>query len=304
MCPVTRPNANAAAALSEATYSIVVPCYNEEDSISDTVAQLSTALASDMPYDVIVVNDGSSDKSGRILDGLEANHPRLRVIHHERNRGYGAALKTGIRSAHSEFIAITDADGTYPNERLPELVARCRDVDMVVGARVGENVTYSRLRAFPKAFLRYWVSWIANRNVPDINSGMRVFRRETAEKFIGIYPDGFSFTITITLAMLTTYRMVEFVPISYRARVGRSKIRPIRDTLRFTSIILRTGTYFAPLRTFAPAILLLGAASFTSLAFNLYNGDLTEATMLLFLFTMNLGMFSLLADMIDKRTVR
>lgn len=294
----------AVARAADTTFSIVVPCYNEEGSIAGTVMQLSSALVTDLPYEIVVVNDGSDDGSRRILDGLADSSPRLRVIHHDRNQGYGAALKTGIRVSTSEFIAITDADGTYPNERLPELVARCRDIDMVVGARVGSNVTYSKLRAFPKMFLRLWVSWIANRNVPDINSGMRVFRRTTAEKFIGIFPDGFSFTITITLAMLTTFRPVEFVPISYRTRVGRSKIKPIRDTLRFTSIILRTGIYFAPLRAFTPVIAVLGLGALVSLAEDLYTRDLTEATLLLFLFTMNVGMFTLLADMIDKRNAR
>lgn len=297
-------NALTAESPSGVMFTIVLPCFNERGAVADTIAQLRTLLATDLPYEIVAVNDGSSDGSGEILNQLAGCGPRLRVLHHDRNRGYGAALKTGIRGARGRFIAITDADGTYPNERLPELVLRCRDVDMVVGARVGADVAYSRLRALPKAVLRFWVSWIAGRNVPDINSGMRVFRRDAAEPFIGIFPDGFSFTITITLAMLTTYRSVEFVPVGYRRRVGRSKIQPIRDTLRFAGIILRTGIYFAPLRAFAPVILALGTLAAASLARDVFRGDLTEATLLLFLFTMNAGMFTLLADMIDKRMAR
>jgi glycosyltransferase involved in cell wall biosynthesis len=285
--------------------SVVVPCYNEEHSIEDTVKQLTGSFPADESYEILVVNDGSSDATAQVLSDLTGRFPRLRVVTHQRNRGYGAALKTGIRQAAAPLIAIIDADGTYPNERLPELVDRCRTRDMVVGARMGANVTYSQVRAFPKIFLRAWVSWLSGRPVPDINSGMRVFRRDLAEQFLGILPDSFSFTITITLAMLTNYRDVEFVPISYAARVGKSKIKPFRDTMRFLMLILRTGTYFAPLRAFAPIILLLLTASVISLLYDLFViADMTDKTVLLFLFTLNTGMFTLLADMIDKRSAK
>ncbi len=288
----------------ETAFTIVVPCFNEEKAIAETVHELGVALPTKIPYELIVVDDGSTDGTAAILAELGKSVERLRVITHDRNRGYGAALKTGMRLARSQFIAITDADGTYPNERLAELYERCRDIDMVVGARVGDNVNYSKLRAIPKFYLRLWVSWIARTRVPDINSGMRVFRKSVAEQFIGILPDGFSFTITITLSMLTTYRPVEFVPISYQHRVGNSKIKPIRDTLRFAKIILRTGIYFAPMRAFAPAIIFLGVMTLISLVRDLIRLDLSEATLILSLFTVNFGMFALLADMIDKRALR
>jgi len=285
--------------------SVVIPCFNEEASIADTVHELARVMADAPPFELIVVNDGSSDGSAAILNQLADQVPHLRVINHQANRGYGAALKTGIRQASGELIAITDADGTYPNERLPELVEACRDRDMVVGARVGAGVIYSKLRAFPKYFLRKWVSFLAGRNVPDINSGMRVFRKDVAEQFFGILPNSFSFTITITLATLTTFRNVLFIPISYAPRVGTSHIKPIRDTLRFIKLILRTGVYFAPMRAFFPifaALFVLGTGSFLYDVFVLE--DLTEKTLMLYLFTLNVGMFILLADMIDKRSVR
>ena len=301
-----RPESGAGETLPAPQFSIIVPCFNEEDAVEETVRELGLALATDVPYELIAVNDGSTDRTKEILLRLKAEVPRLRVIEHGFNLGYGAALKTGMRQAHSPYIAITDADGTYPNERLGELFERCRDgeFDMVVGARIGENVTYSKLRAFPKYYLKLWVSWIARVRVPDINSGMRVFRKSAAEPFIGILPDGFSFTITITLSMLTTFRPVEFVPINYRRRLGNSKIKPIRDTIRFAKIILRTGIYFAPLRAFAPAILFFGIVSMLSLIWDIFREDLTEATLILFMFTLNFAMFALLADMIDKRSTR
>ena len=281
--------------------TIIVPAYNEEGAIEDTVAQLHP-IAQEAQAELMVVNDGSSDGTAKVLEQLEKSHPRLRVLHHDYNQGYGAALKTGLQAAKTELIAITDADGTYPNDRLLELARACREKDMVVGSRTGPGVVYSRIRAIPKIFLKRWVSWIAGRNVPDINSGLRVFRADVARKFLGIYPDGFSFTITITLAMLTTKRQVQFIPISYSPRVGQSKIKPVRDTLRFLNIILRTGTYFAPIRAFMPAVFVLFLAGIASLGWDVYNNDLTEKTLMLFLFSFNTGMFTLLADMIDKRT--
>ncbi|WP_417463128.1 glycosyltransferase family 2 protein [Kordiimonas sp.] len=286
-----------------AQFSIIIPCYNEENAIEETVIHLREIIPDDMEYDLVVVNDGSTDRSGEILLSMAETIPSLKVVTHDKNRGYGAALKTGIKMATTEYIAITDADGTYPNERLPELVRLCQDQDMVVGARTGADVTYSKLRAFPKFFLRAWVSWISRYPVPDINSGLRVFRRDVTMRYIRILPDSFSFTTTITLAMLTNYHRVHYEPINYKERIGSSKIKPIRDTLRFIMLILRTGTYFAPMRVFAPFAMLLmfmGIGSFLYDMIQLQN--LTDKTVLLFLFSLNMGMFALLADMIDKRT--
>jgi glycosyltransferase involved in cell wall biosynthesis len=283
-------------------FTIIIPCFNEEGAVADTIRSIEATINCGEAYEIIAVDDGSSDRTGEYLDALEQTCPRLRTIHHARNRGYGAALKTGIQHSNSELIVITDADGTYPNERICELVEICADQDMVVGARTAPDVKYSTLRKIPKLFLKRWASWIAGQHIPDINSGLRVFRRETAQRFLGILPNTFSFTTTITLAMLTTYRKVKFIPITYHPRIGRSKIKPIRDTLRFTILILRTGTYFAPVRTFLPFVLVLLLGALTSLGYDVFVlRNLTDKTVLLFLFSFNTGMFVLLADMLDKR---
>jgi len=284
------------------SFTVIIPCYNEQGSIEATLGEIDRALAGSPPHEIIIVDDGSVDGTDAILKELERNHPELRVIRHLSNRGYGAALKSGVRAASGELIAITDADSTYPNERLPELIELCRKRDMVVGARVGQGVTYSKIRALPKYFLKRWVSMLARQPVPDINSGMRVFRKDLAEKFFGILPNGFSFTITITLAAITTFRDVQFVPIAYHRRVGKSHIRPIADTIRFVQIILRTGVYFAPVRAFFPLFAALALVTAGSLAYDIFFLDnLTDKSVTLFLFLINTGLFILLADMIDKR---
>lgn len=282
-------------------FSVIIPCYNEESVIGETAAVLSAALGDEAAYECVFVNDGSTDGTAEKLADVERTYDRFRVVEHERNLGYGAALKTGIRQAKHELIAIIDADGTYPIADLPRLVELMRGHDMVVGARTGKNVTYSKLRALPKYFLKRWVSLIANRKVPDINSGMRVFRKDVAKEFFGILPDGFSFTITITLAMLTNKRPTLFTPIDYHSRVGQSKIKPIKDTLRFITIIGRTGVYFAPLRIFMPVVGILLACGVLSLLYDISIGNLTDKTVLIFVTAMNAAMFAALADMLDKR---
>ncbi len=284
-------------------FSLLIPCYNEEDAIEQTLHHIRDTIPDDATYTIIVIDDGSRDKSPDILESLKSEYDNLSIVTHPINRGYGAALKSGLLQAKTDLVVITDADGTYPNERIPELVKLCEDNDMVVGARIGDDVTYSKIRAIPKIFLRAWASWISRYPIPDINSGLRVFRRDLATQYAGILPDGFSFTTTITLAMLTNFHRVHYEPINYKVRVGKSKIQPIRDTLRFTMLILRTGTYFAPMRVFSPFVLLLLLMAVGSLIYDVVElQNLTDKTVLLFLFTLNMGMFALLADMIDKRS--
>lgn len=291
-----------AAGLAEADspFSLVLPVYNEEDGVATTIGQLHTILAG-CTYEIIAVNDGSCDRTGEIL----ATCPQITVVTHRRNRGYGAALKTGIRHAQYPLIVITDADATYPNETIPHLVRLATRADMVVGARTGANVTYSTLRKIPKFFLIRFAEWISGSEIPDLNSGLRVFRKDIVERFLRILPDTFSFTTTITLAMLTNRYVVQYEPIDYHERVGRSKIKPIRDTLRFVQLILRTGVYFAPLKVFLPlAALFFGGFCATLIQDIVVRQDLTERTLLLLVAATQTAIFALLADMIDKRTSR
>jgi len=288
--------------MTEPQYTVVLPCYNEEKGIRQSIDAIRASLGDPASYALLVVNDGSSDASGRILEEIRADDAHLQVVHHERNQGYGAALKTGVRRTTTELIVITDADGSYPIERIPELVGLAAEADMIVGARTGEDVEYPLIRKIPKLFLRAYASWLTGASIPDMNSGLRVFRKSLVERFINILPDTFSFTTTITMALMRNRYNVQFVPISYKTRVGKSKIKPVRDTLRFMQLILRTGMYFAPLRVLSPVIGLLMLAFLASLSYDIFVlANLTDKTILLLLFGMNTTMFALLADMLDKR---
>ena len=287
--------------------SIVIPCFNESGAIEKTIREILFALQPDWikTTEVVVVNDGSTDGSKETLEQLsmELSDQPLRVIHHSRNLGYGAALKTGIRRSNAELICITDADGTYPNQRIPELLALGEQHDMVVGARTGDDVDYSKIRSIPKLILVPWVSFLCGTNVPDMNSGLRVFHRDIAMNFLNLLPDGFSFTTTITICLLRNRYDVLFTPISYTKRIGKSHIKPIRDTVRFTQLIARTGMYFAPMRLLSPAVALLGVLFIVSGLHDVFIlKNITDKTILFAFSTLNLLMFALLADMIDKRS--
>jgi glycosyltransferase involved in cell wall biosynthesis len=226
-------------------------------------------------------------------------------MRHRQNRGYGAALKTGLRRARGDWILIVDADGSYPLESIPELVKTAAEADMVVGARTAAEVVYPHSRRIAKWFLRLALRWFVGRKVEDMNSGLRIFRKDLALRYWRFFPDGFSFTTTLTLIALVNGYTVRYVPIDYRQRVGKSKIQPVRDTLRFLQLVVRTGFYFEPLRVFLPVIAAVGAATLAAAAWDvLVENNLTDKTVILLVFLLNITLLALLADMIDKRSDR
>jgi glycosyltransferase involved in cell wall biosynthesis len=278
--------------------SVVIPAYNEEGGLAEVVRGLRGRMeASGRPFEIIIVDDGSSDRTLEVARSLGVT-----VIQHGTNRGYGAALKTGIREARGEHILICDGDGTYPPESIPELLRYVDDNDMVVAARTGESVDIPLLRRMAKGFLRRLAIYLSEAHIPDLNSGLRIFRRDAAVHFFPILPSGFSFTTTITLAMLCNEGVVRYVPINYSKRTGRSKIRPLRDTLNFLILIMRTILYFNPLKIFLPVGLCAFAAFLVSLGYDLaILRDLTEKTLIFLFGSMQLLAIGVIADLITKR---
>jgi glycosyltransferase involved in cell wall biosynthesis len=285
--------------------SIVIPAYNEQEGIELVLQQLTDIQRdSDRSIEIVVVDDGSQDQTVAIAE----NYDGVRVLRHTCNRGYGAALKTGVRHSRYDLIVITDADGTYPNERIPELVdAICeRNLDMVVAARVGENVSIPLLRRPAKWMLGKLATYVADTPIPDLNSGLRVFSRAAMMSFFGMLPEGFSFTTTITLAMLTNGYLVDYIPIDYHVRIGNSKIRPVRDTLNFLQLVFRIALYFAPLKIFLPlsgVILLLGLVWAATSAIVL--GRLADASAAVIIMSaVQIGVLGLLAELMNRRLPR
>ena len=290
-------------------FSIIIPCYNEEDSITTVVGMLEKNFKNLNNCEIIIVNDGSTDKTLSILNEKKSSDifQKIKIVSHNKNRGYGASLKTGIRNAKFENIVTYDADCSYPMEKIVEFVntLQSKNLDMVVGSRTGKNVNYSKLRSIPKWFLKKWISWIAKEDVPDINSGLRTFKKKVAEKFLFILPNTFSFSITITLSMLTTGKQVLFEPIDYEQRtMGKSKIKPIRDTLLFLKIIVRTGLIFAPLRVLSPIIYLLFLLLSITLFIDFQNSNISDKSVILIVINTGMIMFATLCELIVKSSIR
>jgi glycosyltransferase involved in cell wall biosynthesis len=282
--------------------TIIIPAYNEQDSIGMVLDHIQEIMAeSSFTYQLLVVDDGSTDRTVEILQSKQCE-----VIEHPDNRGYGAAIKSGIRRARHDVIVITDADGTYPAEEIPNLLKLMSNYDMVVGARTGEEVHIPLARRPAKWFIRTLARYFTHTNIPDLNSGLRAFRKDIAMRFYSVLPNGFSLTTTITLAMLVNGYLVKYIPINYLQRSGRSKIRPIHDTLNFTFLIIRTIVYFAPLRVFLPVsiVLLFLGLLIGFYSFLVIGRFMDVTTVVLVLAALQVAAVGLLADMLDKRIPR
>ncbi len=303
--PEIETTSGAAAGAAGEGVTIVIPAYNEANGAGPVLEELFSALDRlldpAISVEVIVVDDGSTDGTAEVLSTF--SEPRLRIIRHPRNRGYGAALKTGISQAAHPWILITDADGTYPNEHIPEILALRDGHDMVVGSRTGKISQIPLLRRPPKWVLRRLASYLSRTDIPDLNSGLRVMRREDVLEFENILPDQFSFTSTITLAMLSAGHYVKYTPINYLRREGKSKIRPIADTLNFLRLIVRTIMYFDPLRIFIPvaALFILGSVAIGAGSYAMTGVVADVSTVVLFSTGVQVLAVGMLADTMNRR---
>lgn len=278
--------------------SVLIPAFNEEGGVGDVVREVRKALARGrIRHEVLVVDDGSTDGTA-----AKARAAGAKVISMGENRGYGASLKAGMREARYGLIAMLDADRTYPAGELPVLIHLSRGADMVVGARTKSGSAIPLLRRFPKWLLGLWANYLADRRIPDLNSGLRVFRKGIASRYEGLFPNGFSFTTTITLALECHGYIVKYHPIDYAVRVGRSKIRPLQDTVNFFSLVMRIVMYFKPLKIFIPlsGIIVLGGAAW-ALASGLRGQEPSGTSLFLLVAGLQVAALGLLADLLVKR---
>jgi glycosyltransferase involved in cell wall biosynthesis len=282
--------------------SIVVPAYDEEKSVEKTIKELQGVIKQlpEKNFEVIFIDDGSKDKTAERIK----KHSGVVLLQHKTNRGYGAALKTGIAHAKGEWILIMDCDRTYPADRIPDLVKRADEgFDMIVGARTGKIVKVPFFRRPAKLFLRFLVNYLSGKRIPDFNSGFRIFKKSLALRYFSLFPNGFSFTTTITIAAMTNNYEVDFIPTNYYKREGKSNIRPLHDFVNFTTLIFRLIMYFRPLSIFIPVSLLffvVGFAKITVDAVRLNHFGLGGA--LLIIASVQLLFLGMLADMVIKRT--
>lgn len=237
--------------------SIIIPAYNEEKSIAAVINEITSVVINlEIDYEILVINDGSNDSTAE-----EAVLAGARVISHVENIGNGASIKTGIRNARGEKLLMLDADGQHPSNMIPTLLEKAKKYDMVVGARTRRSDTDLH-RDFGNKIYNALASYVTGRKIDDLTSGFRVISAEIARRFVYLLPNTFSYPSTITLAVLRSGSSLTYVPIESKRRIGKSKIRLVKDGIRFLTIILRVATYYSPLRIFIPVSILMFLTGF------------------------------------------
>jgi glycosyltransferase involved in cell wall biosynthesis len=241
--------------------TIVLPCYNEQDHVIDEVDRICKAMdASGQTYELLAVDDKSTDQTLERLREAEPRFPQMKVIAFQHNSGAGTVRRIGTQQALGEIVVWTDADMTYPNERIPELVSILDEdpyVDQVVGARTTEEGSHKLLRVPAKWLIRKIAERLTASEIPDLNSGLRAFRRSVSTPYLRLLPPGFSCVTTITLAFLSNQHPVRYLPIDYYKRAGTSKFHFTKDAYRYILQVLRMVMYFNPLKVLMPPALWL-----------------------------------------------
>ena len=260
---------------SDVGVSVVLPVFNEAGHLQEEIDRIRKSLdESSYSYEIIVVDDGSTDGSGDRLAEIDG----IRLLRFRQNRGAGSARKYGTMAARGTYVVWTDVDMTYPNDEIPELVDQLDGWDQVVGARTSEQGTVRLLRRPAKWFIAKLASYLTKVRIPDLNSGFRAFRRDVALQFLYLLPRGFSCVTTITLAFLTNAYSVKYVPIEYFPRRGDSKFHWLIDTRRYLMQVIRMILMYEPLRVFGPPAFILGLIGGLKLVYDLVDKDFRVGT--------------------------
>ena len=295
-----------AAAATVLDVTVVLPCFNEQDHVVAELERISAALdASGYSYELLVIDDASTDATLAVLEAAQADFPRMRLMPFHRNGGSGTARRIGTQQARGRIVVWTDADMTYPNERIPELVQMLVEdptFDQVVGARTSEEGTHKVLRVPAKWVIRKIAERLVGMTIPDLNSGLRAFRRDVSLPYLRLLPPGFSCVTTLTLSFLHNQHDVRYVPITYAKRAGSSKFHFTKDAYRYLLQVLRMVMYFNPLKVLMPpALMLLGLGALKvvyDVATNPFR--IPSSTVLLLITGLQIAVLALLSDLVVR----
>jgi len=273
---------------------IIMPAYNEADAIGEVLNKL-VPMATEHGWEVIVVDDGSSDDTGKI-----AREHGAKVLTHSYNRGYGASLSTGIKATNADVVVFIDSDGQQDQNDIPRLLEHIGKYDMVAGARTKDS--HIDLHRRPgKKLLKWFADYLAKEKIPDINSGFRAFRRDVLLRYLHLMPEGFSFSTTSTFAMLKGGHQIKWIPIKTTKRIGTSTVKQLKHGPEVMMLMLRLMVLFDPLRVFLPvsSILTFLAVVMTTLNFILYRRAVPASAVFLGISAVVIFMLGLLTDQVS-----
>ncbi|MBI4971385.1 MAG: glycosyltransferase family 2 protein [Candidatus Omnitrophica bacterium] len=275
--------------------TILLPAYNEEEAILKVIDDVERAMSgTSYKYEILVVDDASNDNTVK-----RAEEKRVRVIQRPIRQGSGASRKTGIVNAKGKIIVMLDADGTYTAADIPNLLAYFPDFDQVNGARTSEQGTMKLLRTPAKWLIRQFACYLTGTKIPDLNTGLKAFKKDIMMKYLWVMPNGFSCVTSMTLAFLVNGHRVKYIPTEYHSRIGKSKFHPIRDAANYIKTVIRMVMYFDPLKVFLPLggiLLLLGIIK--SIFSLLDTHSLQESDVIIFMSAIVVFAIGFLADLI------
>ena len=259
----------------ELDVSIILPVFNESGHLEKEIGRIhETMSVSRFSYEIVVVDDGSTDGSGDMLEKIDG----IRLLRFGQNRGSGSGRKYGTLSARGRIVVWTDVDMTYPNHEIPQLLEQMSGFDQVVGARRTEEGTVKLLRRPAKWFIRKLAGYLTGMQIPDLNSGFRAFRRDVALQYLYLLPTGFSCVTTITMTFLSGGYSVKYVPIDYLPREGESKFHWWKDTRRYLLQVVRMVLSYQPLKVFMPPAVVLFLVGSGKLIYDLFDKNFRVGT--------------------------
>ncbi len=282
-----------------ASLTIVIPAYNEAESLGVFLPEIC-AFCESRDYSLIIVNDGSKDDTRKVLEAH--NSSALKVVHHKVNRGYGAAVKTGIREADTDYIITMDADGQHDPEDVPKLfkIAQEKDADMVIGNRDANK--QGLYRKTGKGIIRFIAKLLLPVHVKDLNTGMRLCNRKLVKRYLSLCPDSFSFCDTITLVFIGQRHLVIEEPIAMRERTSGQSMISTGTAIETVREIVNIVVLFNPMKIFLPLslLLMLGSLAWGVISFLMVGKGLSVAAMLGFLIGVLFLLLGLLAEQLSQ----
>jgi glycosyltransferase involved in cell wall biosynthesis len=278
--------------------SLIIPCFNERSGIEGTLDEINFYLGKAI-HEIIVVDDGSFDGTYEILK----NRKDIKLLRNPYNKGYGYSIKKGILAATGEIIVITDADTTYPIESVLLMVRKLEEgYDLIIGKRSNLKSFDPSIKKLSRYLLKKIAEFVAGEKIQDVNSGLRVFKRDVVLKYLPNTSSGFSFSLSTTLIFILEGLSVHYFPIEYRQRIGKSKVKYLRDILRSAQILVETITLYNPIKIFMLTSGLISVLGFVVLLIpvfsNLLNSSLGIMGFMILqgiaLFTLSLGLIGYL----------